>query len=142
MSQEPLQDREVLVSKVKESLRKTATVTSELRRADRRLVVASISSSAACTLVAGVTAAQGPVVMTGIPGWRLACIVSAGLAFVATVSSGIGQQMRISDRLAIVNQCAGRLRSLDVVASMGSRDWREVTDEYAEIAKAFPAYVD
>jgi hypothetical protein len=82
------------------------------------------------------------MLMTGIPGWRLACIVSAGLAFVATVSGGIGQHMKIGDRLATVNQCAGRLRSLDVVASMGSREWREITDEYADIAKDFPELVE
>jgi hypothetical protein len=85
MSQRPAQDRQVLVGKVRDSLRKTEAVAHELRKTDRRLVVTSISSSAACTLVAGVTAAQGPMLMTGIPGWRLACIVSAGLAFVATV---------------------------------------------------------
>jgi ABC-type uncharacterized transport system substrate-binding protein len=142
MSQQPSEDRQALVTKVRGSLEKTETATRELRKSEKRLVVVSISSSAACTLVAGVTAAQGPVFMTGIPGWRLACVVSAILAFVATVSTGISQHMRIGDQLATVNQCAGRLRSLDVVASMGNRDWKEVTDEYADIARSFPDYVD
>jgi hypothetical protein len=127
---------------VRDSLRRTETATHQLRKADRRLVVTSISSSAACTLVAGVTAAGGPVVGSGIPGWRLACMISAGLAFLATVTSGLGQQLKFNDRLATANECAGRLRSLDVVASMGSRDWREITTEYADIARAFPEFVD
>lgn len=132
MSPEQMDDRQALMTRVTNSLRRAETITSGLRKADARLGVASISSSGGCTLVAGMTAALGPSFGITSVGWRVACIVSALLAFAATVFGGLGQQMKISDRLSNVNQCVGRLRSLDVVITMGARDWKEITQEYAE----------
>ncbi len=142
MQSEQQNDRQALVARVTASLRKAEVKAAELRKADRRLVVASISSSAGCTLVAGVTAVRDPILLSGIPGWRLACFVSAGLAFAATVCGGLGQQLKFGDQLSTTNQCIGRLRSLHVLITTGTRDWSEVTEEYAEIAQAFPEFVD
>ena len=103
----PQNDRQALVARVTASLRKAEVKAAELRKADRRLVVAGISSSAGCTLVAGVTAAQGLVILSGTSGWRLACFVSASLAFAATVCGGLGQQLKFGDQLSTTNQCIG-----------------------------------
>ncbi len=142
MSTEPMDDRQALTTRLTNSLRKAETLTSGLRKADSRLGFASISSSGGCSLVAGMTAALGPSFGITATGWRVACIVSALLALAATVFGGLGQQLKIGDRLTTATQCVGRLRSLDVVITMGARDWNEITEEYAEIAKAFPDIID
>jgi len=100
-----------------------------------------IASSAGSTLVAGVTAATGPLVGQGDAGWRLACIVAAVFAFVATMSTGLKQQLRFSDRLAKGAQCVGKLRALDVTITTGNQDWQEIANEYKEIAKTYPEFI-
>jgi hypothetical protein len=134
--------RAAVQAMVMHSLVQAEGIASELRKTNTRLVFAGISSSAACTLVAGITAARGPFIGEGPPGWKLACIVSAVLAFGATLSIGLGQQLRISDRLSSANRCVGRLRSLDVYIAAGSRTLEEVTNEFAEIEEAFPEFCE
>ena len=141
MSTEPKQDTQALSKRVMASLRKADKIVSGLRKTNTRIVIASISCSAASTLVAGITAAQGPVVGEGTEGWRLACTVAAVLAFITTVATGLGQQLRISDRLSEANQCIGKLRSLDVAITTNSRDWEEIAKEYQEIAQTFPELI-
>jgi hypothetical protein len=140
ISPEQEHEHQALLKMVRNSLRQAERIAAQLRKANTRLVCTSISSSAACTLVAGITAASGPLVREGPDGWRLACIVSAILAFVATVCIGVGQQLRINDRLSTANRCVGRLRSLDVIITTNSRSWEEATKEYAEIEQTFPEF--
>jgi hypothetical protein len=141
MSKESTPDRNALAQRVEASLQKAEGIVSGLRKANTRLLVAGMASSAAATLVAGITAAQGPVVGTGIEGWRVACIVAAVFAAASTVSTGLNQQLKISDRLAKGTQCVGRLKSLDIVIATGSRGWEEIVKEYEEIAKTYPELI-
>ena len=141
MSKESTQDRNALGQRVKASLRKAEKIDSGLRKANTRLLIAGIASSAASTLVAGITAAQGPVVGEGIEGWRVACIVAAVFGFASTVSTGLSQQLKISDRLSEGIQCIGKLRSLDVIITTGSQSWEEIIKEYEEIAKTYPELI-
>jgi hypothetical protein len=138
MTGEPVQDREALTQSVKASLRKAEARTAGLQKANTRLLVAGIVSSTATTLVAVITAAQGPIVGEGVEGWRLACIVAAVFGFASTVCTGLTQQLKISDRLSEGNQCLGKLRALDVAITTGSRSWEEIVKEYEEIARACP----
>ena len=141
MSKESTQDRNALVQRVKASLQKAEEIVSGLRKANIRLLVAGMASSAASTLVAGITAAQGPVVGEGTEGWRVACIVAAVFGFASTVSTGLSQQLKINDRLSEGTQCVSKLRSLDVVITTGSRSWEEIVKEYEEIAKTYPELI-
>ena len=142
MSPEQGDDRQVLLKKVTNSLRKAERVTVGLSKANTRVVFASVFGSAACTLVAGITAAHGPVVGEGPDGWRLACTISAVLAFEATVAIGLGHQLRISDRLSTAHQCVGRLRSLDVVIMTPGTSLEDAINEYVEIVQTFPECID
>jgi hypothetical protein len=141
MSKEPAPDRDALTRRVKASLRKAQQVASRLRQAHTRLLVTGIASSAASTLVAGITAAGGPVVGEGTEGWRVACIVAAVFAFVSTVSAALGQQLKVSDRLSKGTQCVGRLRALDVAIATSSQSWEEIVQEYQEIANTYPEFI-
>ncbi len=146
MTGEPTQDRKALAQRalgqrVRASLQKTEERTAGLRKANTRLLVSGMASSAASTLVAGITAAQGPIIGEGAEGWRVACIVAAVFGFVATVCTGLTQQLKISDRLSKGNQCLGKLRSLDLAITTSSRSWEEIIQEYQEIVKGYPELV-
>jgi hypothetical protein len=127
--------------RIKNSLEYAERQAANLRKTETRLQVITLVSSAAATLVAGVTAAQGPLVGEGDQGWRLACIAAAVFAFVCTVSTGLNQQLRINDRLAENIQCVGRLKSLDVAIVTGSRTRDEVKKDYEEVARTFPELI-
>jgi hypothetical protein len=141
MSKESTLDRNALTRRVTASLTRAEAIVSGLRKAHTRLLVAGMGSSAVATLVAGITAAQGPVVGQGTEGWRVACIVAAVFAFASTATTGLHQQLKIGDRVSEGTQCVGRLKSLDVVIGTGSRGWEEIASEYEEIAKAYPELI-
>ena len=101
----------------------------------------SIVSSAITTLVAGFTAAQGPLIGQEESGWRLACTVAATFGFVSAVCVGLNQQLKISDRLSANKECLGRLKSLDVSMATGSRNREEISKEYEEIVRLYPELV-
>ena len=138
MTQETIQDPKAFTQIVKDTLQKTQERISGLRKTNTWLLLTGIVSSAATTLVAGGTAAAGPVVGEGIAGWRLACIVAAILAFASTVVTALSQQMKIGEQLIEGTQCVGRLRALDVAIATGSQSWAEITKEYGDIVRAYP----
>jgi hypothetical protein len=141
MSKEAAPDRDALTKRVGASLRKAESMASDLRKGNTRLLVASMVSSAIVTLVAGITSAQGPVIGEGIPGWRAACIVAAAFGLISTITTGLNQQLKMSDRLSEGTLCVGRLKSLDVTITTGSKSWEEIVREFEEIAKTHPEYI-
>jgi len=141
MSKDGIEERKKLTKSVKASLRKAGVIVSNYRKKKNRLLITAIVSSTAVTLVAGVTAAVGPIVGTGVEGWRIACIIAALFGFVSTVSTGLNEQLKISDRLSEGKQGVGRLSYLDVVIATGNKSWEEITEEYEEIAKAYPELI-
>lgn len=141
MSEEPTLDRNALTQRARASLIRAEEIVSGLRKAHTRLLVLGMATSAAATLVAGITAAQGPMLGQGPEGWRLMCIIAAVFAFGSTASTGLHQQLKIGDRLSEGTQCVGRLKSLDVVMTTGSRGWDEIAKEYEEIAKTYPELI-
>ena len=139
--QAPPTNLERIEARIRASAEKAERITERLRRLNQGYLIASITSSGVSTLVAGLTAAQGPVVGSGIEGWRVACLVAALFAFISTVVTLLNQQMKISDRLAEGTRCVGRLRALDVMLLMGHQDWQKITGEYEYIVRAHPDFV-
>ncbi len=141
MSKDGIEERRILTKSVKASLRKAGAIVSSYRKKKNHFLITAIVSSTAVTLVAGVTAAVGPIVGTGMEGWRIACIIAAIFGFVSTVSTGLNEQLKISDRLSEGKQGVGKLSYLDVVITTGNKSWEEITEEYEEIAKAYPEFI-
>ena len=83
--------RDQLSQRVRDSLRKAQNYTLRFRRIHTRLVVVGFVGSAVAVLVAGGTSIQGPLVGSGVEGWRLACVVAALLSLVSTVCVGLVQ---------------------------------------------------
>lgn len=141
MPKKETEDRKKLTESVKASVRKAEEIVAGIQKTNNRLLITTIASSAVTTLVAGVTAVTGQAAEIGTEGWRTACIIAAVFGFVSTVSTGLSQQLKISDRLAEGKQGVGKLRYLDVVITTGSKSWEEITTEYEEIAKAYPELI-
>jgi hypothetical protein len=141
MEQSDHERQNLLAQRVNGSLAKAEQNVTGLRKTNARLVIAGLSSSALATLVAGLTAAAGPLVGTGIPAWRLACVVAAIFAFIATISTGLHQQYKYEERLVEGNQCLGRLKALDVAIMTGRRSWDEISADYEDITRSYPEYL-
>ena len=138
MAQESLGNRQAFADKVRESVRHVESQASRLRAIYTRLLVFSVVNTAATTLVTGFTAAQGPFIGEGPTGWRVSCIIAAVLGFAATLSIGLNQQLRLSERLSEANLSLGRLRYLDVAIATGTREWDHITQEYQDILRLYP----
>lgn len=134
-------DRDELTLRIKTSLRKAEKIASGLRKTNTRLLVSGISASGISTLVAGLTATQGPLIGAGIVGWRVACMIAAVFALISTLTIGLTQQLRISDRAVQGTQCVGRLRSLEVTIATGSHPWDDIAAEYEDIARTYPELI-
>lgn len=142
MNQESQQNHDALARRIGHSLEKAERHASRLRSTNTRLLIFGVLNSGVSTLVTGVTAAQGPVVGEGIPGWRMACAVGAVFGFATTVSVGLNQQLKLGERLSEANQCLGRLKFLDVAMDTGSRTWAEISEEYEGILRTYPNIAD
>lgn len=100
-------DRDELTLRIKTSLRKAEKIASGLRKTNTRLLVSGISASGISTLVAGLTATQGPLIGAGIVGWRVASMIAAVFALISTLTIGlttVEDQRSIGARNAVRRQ--------------------------------------
>jgi len=131
---------------VKTSLANAREKVARIRRTNTQLFVTNVVSPAAATLIASLAAAIGgnemfrqAAAQTEDGGWVLACGLVAVFGFIATVSGVFKKQF--DDRLALGNQCVGRLLALDLAITSGSAGWEEAAKEYGEVIKAFPEFI-
>jgi len=142
MSAKTGQDRTLITNNIKSSLLKTRDFVSRRKRTNSHLLVASMVFSGTSTLVAGITSAGGPLIGSGIEGWRLACIAAAVLGLTSTISTGISQQLEATDRLAKGKECLAKLRTLDLGITTAKKDWEEVVKEYEDLALSYPELIN
>ena len=138
MPDTPAFDHDAFARIVKDGLRKAEQHTTGLRGRSQVLLLSSIVSSGATTLVAGGAALAGPALGFSASGWQATCFVAAILAFVSTVTTTLNQQLKLDDRLSQSYQCLSRLRLLDVHLTVGGHSWEDVNKEYGDIAKTYP----
>jgi len=141
MAAESGQDRELITKKIKSNLHKAQKFVTNRKRTNTRLLVASMAFSGASTLVAGITSAGGPIIGSGIEGWRIACIVAAVFGFTSTISTGAIQQLESTDRLSKGKECLSKLRSLDLGITTGKKSWEEIITEYEGLAITYPELI-
>ena len=133
--------QDLLVHEIKTSLTIAEKALSGRKKVNTSLLITGMTSSAAATLVAGITAAGGPVIGSGPEGWRLACIIAAVFGFAATVSNGLGQQLKVNEHLIECTRCVNKLRSLNLGITTGSKSREEISKEYEEIVNIFPEFI-
>jgi len=129
---------EAIARRVTEHLRQAKVHEAELKTQKILLVVATLAGSGLATLIAGVTAANGPVVGSGIPGWRLACAAAAVLSLIGGVCAGLKDQLQVGERAARAMECLGRLGALEASVLTGMRGQSEIAAEYESILKTYP----
>jgi hypothetical protein len=126
-----------LSHRLQNSLHQAESYSARLRTTYDRLVVGGLVTSAVTTLVAGGTALAGPMAGSGDTGWRLACTIAALFSLVSTICVGIGQQLKLGERVPKGQLCAGQLRALDVQLAVGTSDWSDIAKEYEQVLKNY-----
>ena len=142
MAEDEVEKSRNLAEGIKASLRKAEGIVKGYEKNHTRLLVTTIVSSAGATMIAGVTAAVGQAAHIGTEGWRIACILAAIFGLVSTVSTGLTQQLKISDRLLEGRQGLSKLKHLDVVITTGSIGWDQIAREYEGIAQEYPELIN
>lgn len=129
--------RALLEHRIEEHLSRVEWRASRLRRTNFRVLTLGLVFSTLATLLAGLTAATGPLVGQGPPAWRWTCGLIAVVTAAAAFMTGIQQRFQVSDRLARSLACAGRLRSLEIALRLSRRGVDEVGQDYAELVATY-----
>jgi hypothetical protein len=117
-----------------DSLKKTETNAKKIRHMSATLLTTGIVASASTTFISAATAGAGPV----IGNWSISCALSAAFGFIATVCIGLHQAMGYSQRLQRINQCAGKLASINLSITNDNSKPEDVLNEYKNIVSSFP----
>lgn len=138
MPDTPAYDHDAFARIVKDGVRKAEQHTTSLRGRSHVLLLLSVFSSGATTVVAGAAALAGPALGINTGTWQATCFAAAILAFVSTVTTTLNQQLKLGDRLSQSYQCLVRLRLLDLNLTVGVHSWEDIHKEYGDIAKTYP----
>jgi hypothetical protein len=130
--------RTALLDRLRDDLSRANRMAARLDRINTRLLTGSLTASALSTVIAGLTAARGPLVGAGPPAWRWTCGVAAAISAVAGLLTGTHQRFTIAERLARARACTGQLRALEAGLGMGARDAGEGARQYEEIVRQHP----
>ena len=110
-----------------------------LRRADTWAIIVGTAASGLAAFVAGATAVQKhPLV--GLT-WVTTCAVAALLSFAAALATGLHKGLGIADRLTKASACSGKLRALDLAATLGGRAPADLARECEQVAAEYPDYL-
>ena len=134
----PTTAEDVLLERIRADLRRIEARSRELDRLDFRLVASSLAATALATVLAGLTAAAGPLAGEGPPAWRLTCGAIAVITALSGALTGAHQRFRVPERRAQALTCLGRLRALELALGISRRDPTDVAREYQEVLAQHP----
>lgn len=124
---------------IRAGLRAAEAHVRRLRRADTWAIVVGTAASAAAAFIAGITAVeQRPVVAAT---WTATCALAALLSLAAALATGLHKGLAISDRLTKASACTGKLRALDLAATLGGRAPPDLTRECQQVAAEYPDFL-
>ena len=127
-----------MTRKIQDSLTKATAYTKQQGKMNSTLTLITTIGSAVTAFITALTAIEGPTVIPGLLDWQNACGIGAVLSLITTVSSGMGQQLNVSQKLIDGSQCTGRLRALEFAAASRTKGADELAAEYADILRTFP----
>jgi hypothetical protein len=119
---------------IQDSARKTESRVRRLRFTHRAAVILGLVASFVATIFAAVVAKKG---MLGSLDWSQACWLIAGFTGITTLSSGLQTGLDIQNNLTKMSSCLGRLKALELAASIGARSPAEISRECEEIAREY-----
>jgi hypothetical protein len=130
--------RSFLATRIQENLRRVDGTATRLRRVNVRVQSANLVLTTLATLLAGLTAAGGPLIGEGPPAWRWTCGAIAVITAAAGLTAGFHQRFQLPDKLARALSCAGRLRSLELGLQLSRLTPEEATHEYEQLIASYP----
>lgn len=128
----------VLSARIGEHLDEVERRAGRLKRANVRITGLNLLFSSLATLLAGVTAATGPLMGQGPPAWRWTCAIVAAATAGAALTTGVQQRFKIPEALGRALACAARLRSLDLALQLSSLTPKEVGQQYDQLLATYP----
>jgi hypothetical protein len=123
---------------IRTGLRAAESHVRRLRRADTWSIIVGTAASATAAFVAGVTAVQKQPLVSS---WATTCAVAALLSLAAALATGLHKGLGISDRLTKASACSGKLRALDLAATLGGRAVPDLTRECEQVAAEYPDFL-
>jgi hypothetical protein len=130
--------RSLIVTRIAENLGRVETRVAQLRRTNVRITGLSLVFSTAATLLAGLTAAMGPLAGEGPPAWRWTCGIIAVVTAAAAFITGFQQRFQIPEQLARALACAGRLRGLELSLRLARVGPEQAGHEYEQLIATYP----
>lgn len=130
--------RAVLATRIAEHLQRLDRRVGKLRRINFRVTGLNLLFTSVATLLAGMTAATGPLVGAGPPAWRWTCGIIAVTTAGAAFTTGVQQKFKVPEALARALACAARLRSLDLALQLSRLPPEEVGQEYEQLLASYP----
>ena len=123
MSADKSQQRDELLSTVRNALQRAELYCAKTRRWDTLLLIVSIICGAVATVLAGGTVIGGSRALEAVGGWRILCSIVALLTASGTVAGALHKSFQITTRLSSAEKCVALLRALDVaIARQRSTD--------------------
>lgn len=130
-----------MIEEIRRTLLKAEMQVKSLRKSNKLYILISLISSVLATLIAGVTAVNGPIAGSGNSAWRFTCGLVAVFTATATVFTGLQKQFTISERLARATEFAGKLRSIIISMEDPGSDKKNVINEYRKVVEQYSEFV-
>jgi hypothetical protein len=129
--------RSALLERIREGIRRSERESSALKKKNSRYITVGIAASALSTVIAGATAALGPLIGQGPPAWKFTCGAVAVCTGIATVFTGLQKQLSLAERLAKATSSSGKLRSLEFALTISNRETTDIAREYETIIASY-----
>lgn len=126
---------------IRDTLQRAEESVRKLRRTNTKYIYISLVSSVLATLIAGLTAFNGPLAGQGPGAWKWTCGLVAVCTATATVFTGLQKQFTVAERLAKANECVGKLKSLIISTELPGSDQTQVLGEYKKIVELYSEYL-
>jgi len=139
MSTEKPQQRDELLSTVRDALRRAELYCARTRRWDTGLLVISIICGALATLLAGGTVIGGQRALDAVGGWRILCSIVALLTGSGTVAGALHKSFQITTRLSNAEKCVARLRALDATIAASDLPISNALETFQRISEEHAA---
>ena len=138
---ETLVQRDGMLKIVEEDLRRVEGRVRAYRRQNTYLIVGGLIASTLATLLAGGTAAAGPVIAAQAGGWRLICTIVAMASGSAAIVTGLHDRLKIGDHLANAMACAAQLSALKFSLQLGDADAKNGQEYYKSVIEKYRYYM-
>ncbi len=139
MSIDKSQQRDELLSTIRDALRRAELYCAKARRWDTRLLVISIVCGALATVLAGGTVIGGKPALDAVGGWRVLCSIVAVFTGSGTVAGALHKSFQITTRLSSAEKCVARLRALDVAISASNLPTAGALETFQRISEEHAA---